>query len=148
MVIFHGGAVKDGFLVEAAFPVAHAVDAGEVYTRTLEAAPALITFHHGAHRSIRESVLKIYDYLDKHAWTTSLFRREIYRVLDPAHPEENVTEVQAILHEWIACWPKSRTGPGCGGPRAGDAGIESITPASSFDDYTAWIKGAIERWMR
>ncbi len=24
-------------------------------------------------------------------------------------------------------------------------GIESITPASSFDDYTAWIQGAIER---
>jgi effector-binding domain-containing protein len=146
MVIFHGGAVKDGFLVEAAFPVTHAVETGGVHTRLLEASPALLTLHHGAHQSIRASVLKIYDYLDKHAWTTSLFRREIYRVLDPAHPEENVTEVQVILHEWDRL-----LGEGAGkvlGAQAREQvmqGIESITPASSFDDYTAWIQGAIER---
>jgi len=86
MVIFHGGAVKEGFLVEAAFPVTHVVESGEVHTRTLEAAPALTSLHHGAHHSIRESVLKVYDYLGKHAWTTSLFRREIYWVLDLAIP--------------------------------------------------------------
>ena len=41
MAIFHGGAVKDGFLVEAAFPVTHPVETGEIHTRPLEAAPAL-----------------------------------------------------------------------------------------------------------
>jgi hypothetical protein len=45
-------------------------------------------------------VLKVYDYLNTHAWTTSLFRREIYRVLDTNEMEKNVTEVQVILHEW------------------------------------------------
>lgn len=146
MVIFHGGAVKDGFLVEAAFPVACAVETGEVHTRTLEAAPALITLHHGAHRSIRDSVLKIYGYLDKHAWTTSLFRREVYRVLDPAHPEENVTEVQVILHEWDRLLDEgTETILGVEARERVMQGIEAITPASSFDDYTAWIQGAIER---
>jgi hypothetical protein len=75
MVIFHGGAVKDGFLIEAVFPVTHVVETGEVHTRTLEAAPALTTLHRGAHQLIRESVLKVYDYLENHAGTTSLFRR-------------------------------------------------------------------------
>ena len=83
MVIFHGGAVKDGFLIEAAFPVSQPVESDEIHTRTLEAAPALTMFHDGAHKTMRETVLKIYEYMEQHAWTTSLFRREIYRVLDP-----------------------------------------------------------------
>jgi effector-binding domain-containing protein len=146
MVIFHGGAVKDGFVIEAAFPVTHAVETGEVHTRTLEAAPALITLHHGAHPSIRESVLKVYDYLGKHAGTTSLLRREIYRVLDPAHPEENVTEVQVILHEWDRLLAEGAEETlGAEARQRLMQGIESITPASSFDDYTAWIQGAMER---
>jgi len=41
MVIFHGGAVKDGFLVEAAIPVTRPVETGEVHTRILEATPAM-----------------------------------------------------------------------------------------------------------
>ena len=100
IVIFHGGAVKDGYLVEVAFPVTRAVETNEIHTRTLEAAPALTTLHTGPHQNIRETVLKVYDYLGTHAWTTSLFRREIYRVMDFDHPENNVTEVQVILHEW------------------------------------------------
>jgi len=146
MVIFHGGAVKDGFWVEAAFPVRHAVESGDVRSRTLEAAPALITLHYGAHQTIRESVLKVYGYLEKRAWTTSLRRREIYRVLDPAHPEENVTEVQVILHEWDRLLAEGAEKVlGTGARQRLMEGIESITPGSSFDDYTAWIQGAIER---
>ena len=100
MAIFHGGAVKEGYLVEAAFPVKQAVETGEVHTRTLEAAGALTMFHYGAHQNMRETVLKVYETLEKHAWTTSLLRREIYRVLDAVEAEKNVTEVQLILHEW------------------------------------------------
>ena len=146
MVIFHGGAVKDGYLIEAAFPVTDAVEDGEVHTRMLEAAPALTTLHHGAHQSIRESVLKVYGYLEKHAGTTSLVRREVYRVLNSAHPEENITEVQVILHEWDRL-----LGEGAGKILGAEArrrlmeGIESISPASSFGDYAAWIQGAMER---
>lgn len=99
-VIFHGGAVKDGYLIEAAFPISRSVETGKVHTCLLEAAPAITTMHYGEHITIRERVLKIYDYIGKHAWTTSLFRREIYTVLNGDEPEKNVTEVQTILHEW------------------------------------------------
>lgn len=146
LVIFHGGAVKDGFLVEAAYPVARPVETDDIHTRTLEAAPALAMLHHGLHPTIRETVLKIYNYLDAHAWTTSLFRREIYRALDPAQPENNITEVQVILHEWDRLLAEGAERVlGADARQQLMQGIESITPDSSFAEYTGWIQGAMER---
>lgn len=145
MVIFHGGAVKDGYLIEAAFPVTRPVETDEIHTRTLEAAPALTMLHHGAHRTIRETVLKVYDYLNKHGWTTSLFRREIYPVLDSIKPEDNITEVQVILHEWERLFAEGAEKVlGAEASRTLTQGIESITPESTFEDYITWIQGAIE----
>jgi effector-binding domain-containing protein len=144
-VIFHGEAVKDGFLIEAAFPVTQPVERDEVHPRILEAAPALTMFHYGAHPTIRATVLKVYDYLGKHAWTTSLFRREIYHALDLSEPEKNVTEVQVILHEWDQLFAEgAEKFLGLEARQWLIQGIESITPESSFEDYTAWIQGAIE----
>ncbi len=146
MVIFHGGAVKDGFLVEAAFPVSRRVEMGDIHTRVLEESPALTALHHGPHQTIRDTVMKVYDYLGAHAWTTSLFRREIYCLLDAADPQRNLTEVQVILHEWDRLLAE-----GAEKVLGADArqhlmqGIESITPDSSFEDYTAWIQGAMQR---
>ena len=146
MVIFHGGAVKDGYLVEAAFQVTRPVETGEVHTRILEAAPALTMLHHGAHQNIRETALKIYHYLDHHAGTTALIRREIYQVLDLDTPENNITEVQIILHEWDRLLAEGAEKVlGVEARRNLMQGIESITPGSSFEDYTAWIQGAIGR---
>jgi hypothetical protein len=103
-------------------------------------------FHHGTHQTIRETVLKVYNYLGQHAWTTSLFRREIYPVLDSTNPEKNVTEVQVILHEWDRLFAEGAEKIlGLKARLRLMEGIESITPASSFDDYTAWIQGAIAR---
>jgi hypothetical protein len=103
-------------------------------------------FHYGPHQAIRETVLKVYDYLDKHAWTTSLFRREIYRVLDFTRPEMNVTEVQVILHEWDRLLAAdSEKLLGADARQQLMQGIESITPESSFAEYTSWIQKAIAR---
>jgi len=146
LAIFHGGAVKDGFLVEAAYPVTQVVESGEIHTRTLEAVPALTMLHTGTHQTIHETVLRIYDYLDTHAWTTSLFRREIYQVLNPAHPEKNMTEVQVILHEWDRLFSEGAENIlGTEVRQKLMEGIESITPESSSKDYTNWIEGAIAR---
>ena len=146
MVIFHGGAVKEGFLVEAAFPVKHPVETGEVHTRTLEAARALTMLHYGAHQNMRETVLKVYDYLEQHAWTTSLLRREIYRVLDAGEAEKNVTEVQLILHEWERLFGEGAEEVlGKEARRELMQGAERIAPETTFEEYTSWIQGAIER---
>lgn len=146
MVIMHGGAVKDGILIEAAFPVKRPVETEDVHTRLLEAASAISTVHYGEHKTIRESVLKIYDYIGKHAWSTSLIRREIYPALNVAEPVKNITEVQVVLHEWdrrLADGAKKVLGEHTREHLM--AGIEAITPSSSFDEYRAWIQGAIER---
>ena len=146
LVIFHGGAAKDGFVVEAALPVTRPVRVGDVHTRLLEAAPALTLLHAGPHQTVRETVLKIYAYLDQHAWTTSLFRREIYRHLDPLQPENNLTEVQVILHEWDRLLAQGvESVLGAEARQTVMQGIESINPASSFSEYTAWIEGALNR---
>jgi len=146
MAIFHGGAVKEGFLIDAAYPVSRLVESGEIHTRTLEAVPALSMLHQGSHDTIRETILKIHSHLSQHALTTSLFRREIYRVFNVNHPEENITEVQMVLHEWDRLLAE--------GAQAvlGDEarihvmqGIEFISPESSFSEYAAWIQGAMGR---
>lgn len=146
LVIFHGGAVKDGFLIEAAYPVSYPIENGEIHSRILQATPALTMLHYGDHQSMRETVLKVYGFLNTHAWTTSLFRREIYRVLDTCEIERNVTEVQVILHEWDRLLAEgTQKVLGVEARRMIVQGIESITPSSSFDDYLTWIEGAIGR---
>jgi effector-binding domain-containing protein len=146
LVIFHGGAVKNGFLIEAAYPVTRPVKTDEIRTRRLESAPALTSLHHGPHQTIRETVLKIYAYLEQHAWTTSLFRREIYRVLDAARPGKNITEVQVVLHEWERLLAEGAEK--VLGPKARESlmqGSQVITPETSSKTYIAWIQGTIER---
>jgi len=146
IAIFHGGAVKEGFIVEAGYPVRSTVEEGEVHTRTLEAARAATMLHYGVHQSMRETVQKIYETLEKRAWTTSLWRREIYRSLDADEPEKNVTEVQAILHEWERLFGEAaEESLGKEASRELMQGAEKIGPEMSFEDYTAWIRGAIER---
>lgn len=151
-VIIHGGAVKEGVLVEVAFPVREPVETPEIHTRMLEAATAFTTLHHGPSHTIRDTVAKVYDYLAKHAWSTSLQRREVFQVVNPAYPEKNITEVQVILHEWDRLFAEGVTNvlgmEACQKIMQADAqhrGIESITPDSTFAEYTAWIHGAIER---
>lgn len=146
LVIFHGGAVKDGFLIEVAIPVNRLVETGNVHSRTLEAANALTSLHYGSLQTARDTVLKIHDYLDVHAWTTSLFRREVFRVMDLAEPHKDVTEIQIILHEWDHLFAEGAEKV----LRAEDCrrlmdGIEMITPESSSKEYTDWIQGAINR---
>jgi effector-binding domain-containing protein len=146
LAIFHSGAVKDGFIVEVAFPVAQAVESGEVHTRQLEGAAVLRLIHTGPHQTIRETSAKVYEYLGQHAWSTSLLRREIYRVLDAANPERNVTEVQVVLHEWDRLLAEgAQKVLGSAGRQTLMQGIETIAPESSFEDYTAWIQGAMDR---
>ena len=146
LVIFHNGAQKDGYLVEAAFPVTRPVESDEVHTRMLEASPALILLHYGPHQNIHETVIDIYNYLDMHAWTTSLFRREIYHVVDLRYPEKNITEVQVILHEWDRLFADGAEAIlGAEVSQKLVHGIENINPQSSFGEYVAWIQRAIER---
>jgi len=70
-------------------------------------------------------------------------------VLNRAEPEKNVTEVQVILHEWDRLLAEGAEKVLGEQARAHlMMGVEAITPDSSFEEYTAWIQGAMDRLDR
>jgi effector-binding domain-containing protein len=145
MAVYHYGAVQTGLLVEAAFPVTRPIETDRVYTRQLEEARATTIIHRGPHDTIRDTIVQLYDYARAHAGAAS-GQREMYLTLDPDHPERNVTEIQLVRHEWdrLLAEGVERTL----GAAARDqvmVGIEQITPESSLQVYTGWIRGAIDR---
>lgn len=145
MCIYHYGAVKDGLLVEAAFPVHRPVEAGQVYTRQLEHARAWTLIHHGSHETIRETTSKVIDHSRTRAASASGLR-EVYLALDLDQPERNRTEVQLVLHEWdrLLAEGLERT-LGAAARQQVMAGIEKIAPEDSLQVYTEWIRGAMDR---
>ena len=146
LAIFHYGAVKDGFLVEAAFPVSRSVEKEGVHNRILETRKAWTLIHRGAHETVRASTMKIYEYVEAHAGTVGGGTREIYLNLDPSHPENNVTEVQVLDHEWHQRLANSvEEVLGAAARRQVMAGIENIPVESSAEAYRDWIHTAMRR---
>ncbi len=144
MAVFHFGAVKDGFLVEAVYPVSRPVDAGQVRTRRLEDAHAWTLAHRGSHETIRETTSKLIEHGRTHAGTVAGLR-EVYLALDLDHAEQNVTEVQLIMHEWDRLLAEGVERILGGEARQQVmAGIERITPESSPEEYAEWIRGAMD----
>ncbi len=145
MVIYHSGAVKDGFLVEAAFPVSRPVETEQIHTRQLEGARGWTLIHHGSPENIRETTSKVIGHARAHAGTASGVR-EVYLTLDLDHPERNVTEVQLIKHEWDRLLAEGMEKTlGTAARQQVTEGIEEITPESSLEMYTEWIRGAMDR---
>jgi effector-binding domain-containing protein len=146
MVIFHYGAVKDGLLIEAAFPVRRPVESGQVHTRLLEARRAWTMVHHGPPGTVRETTGKIFDYIRAHAGTVGGSVREIYLSLDLEHPELDVIEVQVLRHEWdqhLADGVEQVLG--FTARQQVMAGIEMITDESTAQAYREWIHAAMSR---
>jgi effector-binding domain-containing protein len=146
MTIFHYGSVKDGLLVEVAYPVSRPVETGEVHTQTLEKRRAWTLMHRGAHDTIRASTRKILEYIDAHAGSVGGGTREIYLTLDPAHPENNLSEIQVLDHEWherLAGGVEEILGQAA--RQQVMAGVESITTGSSAETYREWVHTAMAR---
>jgi effector-binding domain-containing protein len=146
IAILYYGSVKDGLLVEAAYPVSRLVESGDVHTRVLEPRKAWTTIHTGPHETMRETTIKIYEYVNSHAGTIGGGTREVYLDLDPANPQVNRTEVQVLDHEWDA--RLGRSVEEVLGPEARQqvmVGIESITTESSAEMYRDWIHTAMSR---
>jgi effector-binding domain-containing protein len=146
MTIFHYGSVKDGILVEVAYPVDRIVETGEVHTRLLEKLKAWTLIHHGSPDTNRTATLEIYQYLESHAGTIGGGTREIYLHVDPLHPENCVTEIQVLDHGWT-----ERLATGVVEVLGEEAcqhvmqGIETITIDSSAETYRTWIHQAMSR---
>jgi effector-binding domain-containing protein len=145
MVIYHHGAVRDGLLVEAAFPVSQPVETEQIHTRQLEGARAWSLIHRGSHESIRETSLQVIEHGRTHAGTVAGLR-EVYLTLDMDHPERNETEVQLILHEWDRLLAEgTENALGAAARQQVMQGIEHIKPESPLAVYAEWIRAAMER---
>lgn len=145
MVVYHYGAVKDGLLVEVAFPVSRLVETERVHTRQLEAARAWTLVHHGSQETIRETTSKVIEHGRAHAGAAGGLR-EVYLALHLDNPEQNVTEVQLVKHEWDRLLAEGVENTlGAAARQQVMEGVEEIRPASSIDAYTEWIRGAMER---
>ncbi len=84
--------------------------------------------------------------MNTHAWTTSLFRREVYLNLDAQNPDENLTEVQVIIHEWEILFAEGiRSEMGETHLPHLMQGADDISPVTSFEAYAEWIRAAIDR---
>ena len=144
MAIFHFGAVKDGFLVEAAYPVSRPVKSGQVYTLQLEKARAWTLIHRGPHNTIRETTTRLIEYVRTRAGTLAR-QREVYLALDLDDPEQNRTEVQLVKHEWDHLLARAvEANLGAGARRLVMDGIDQISSESSQEDYAEWVRGAMD----
>lgn len=146
MVLNHYGAVKDGLLVEAAFPVNTPVETEQIHTRRLEGGRAWSLLHYGPHATVRETTLKIFAYIQAHAGTVGGESREIYSTLDADQPENNLTEVQVLSHEWERRLAEGLEQVlGLEASKQVMTGIEAITDESSAETYREWIHAAMRR---
>jgi hypothetical protein len=101
--------------------------------------------HHGPHDTLRETAVQLFEVAKARAGAAG-GQREVYLVLDSAHPEQNVTEIQLIQHEWdrlLAEGVEKTLGPAARTQVM--AGIERIGPESPIEEYTEWIRGAMDR---
>ncbi len=146
IAILHYGSVKEGLLVEVAFPVRYPVENGQVSTRFLETRKAWTLLHRGAHDTIPQTRRKIFTHIETHAGTVGGGVREIYLELDSADPEKNLTEIQVLDHEWDQRLAQGvEEILGWAARQQVTAGIEGITVNSSAEDYREWIHSAMSR---
>ena len=144
MAVFHFGAVKDGFLVEAAYPVSEPVESDQVYTLQLDKARAWTTLHRGSHETIRETTVRLLEHVRTRAGTLAR-QREVYHVLDPDDAEQNLIEIQLVKHEWDRLLAEGvEANLGWEARNLVMEGIEQVGPEASQETYAEWVRGAMD----
>ncbi len=93
--------VEDGLDIEAGYPVKQDIETEEIKTRPLEALYALTVIYRGPYEKLGEAFRKLHEYRSTRGLPTGLSPREVY-LMGPFmdDPEDNVTELQATLHDW------------------------------------------------
>ncbi len=89
---------KEGFDVEAGFPVSKVFKNDTIKTRVIPKMEVLSLIHRGPREKLGESYKKLYGYAYQHGLISDEFCREIYLDFDAV--EGGVTEIQFIIHKW------------------------------------------------
>ncbi len=147
IVVYDYGVYTDGVEIEVCFPVTERVEKDEVKTRILEPAEVLSVTHYGPYETVRESYQKLYGYFRQHGIAGTSFGREVYLKFNPDNPEENVTELQAVLHKWddrLARNVERVLGAGAW-EKVMQVSDTLFTLESTTDEQVKWVKAAVHR---
>lgn len=101
-IIVHHWLVQDseGHDMDICIPVSEEIFQGEVKTMTLESCEAMTMIHTGSYDTIRDTYRKITKETYEHGLPIAESGREVLQVIDIDNPENNVIEVQEVLHDW------------------------------------------------
>ncbi len=147
ITVYDYGVYSDGVEVEVCFPVTQPIETNEVKSRTLESVEVLSLTHKGSSQKLRESLSKLYGYLREHGIVATSLRRDVILEFKPENPEENVTEIQAVLHRWDARFednagrvlrPETQK-------EIMEGRDKFFTLESTVDQRARWIKTAMKR---
>jgi len=147
ITLYDYGVYSDGIEIEACFPITKPIETGEVKSRTLESVEVLSLIHNGSYEKMRESYGKLYSYFREHGVVATSFGREIALKFNPDDQEENVTELQAVLHKWDERFAKNiHRVLGSDMRKEIIQGSDMLfTLESTVDERAKWIKAAMER---
>jgi effector-binding domain-containing protein len=138
--------VKDGYDVEAGFPVNQKVETGALKTRVLPAMEVLSIVHRGALEKLGETYGKLYGYAEEHGIISDEFCREVYPFDATQGWLDTGVEVQFVIHQW-----NERLAESLGRVLGEETkqvvlqGSDELSIESSVDDRFRWGKGMVGR---
>ena len=141
LTVFHYDTPVDGFDAEACYPVTQEIDTEEINCRLLEPIQAFTHLHHGPYETLRDSSSKVFQYVNSRGLPVWLKQREVY-VKGPflENPEEQVTEIQAAIHNWGQLFDEALEDV-IGSERKGRVleNIDGVTLRSTSENRAKWV---------
>ena len=147
MALYDYGVYTKGVDVNLCYPVTAAIESDDVKSRIIEGVEVLSLTHCGAYEKMGASYKKLYDFMREHEVVPTAYGRELYLEYNADDPENNVTELQAVLHTWEARF--ARNVERVLGIRVREAVMEHCellyTIESTAQDKVKWLKSALEK---
>ncbi|MDF1541206.1 MAG: GyrI-like domain-containing protein [Candidatus Thorarchaeota archaeon] len=148
LIIYHfDTGVTEGLDVEAAYPVTGTIDSEEVSNRILERVEAMSTVHRGPYGELSNVWNTLRNFSNSKALAHGLSPREVY-LEGPfcENPDDNVTELQATVHDWDKRFHSS-LGEVLGSKVRDEIlqGYDELTPFTNAEERADWTINAIKK---
>jgi effector-binding domain-containing protein len=135
---------KEGFDIEAGFPVSKVIENDKIKTRIIPKIEVLSLTHRGQEEKLGESYGKLYGYAYEHGLISDEFCREVYHDSDSS--EGASTEIQFVIHKWDELFAKNlQVFLGDKEKREITKGINDLKVNSTVKERFNRIKEALER---
>ncbi len=145
-IIVHHWLVQDskGHDIDVCIPVSERILQGEVKSMLLESCDAMTMIHSGLYENILDTYRKVTKETYAHGLPIAESGREVLLVFDTDSPENNVIEIQEVLHDWDNRFSKQLVD--VLGIEARDSVLEcytNVSHESSLEDRVKAVKCAI-----